>query len=152
MKTSIYLENADIKAAVKELGKTNDIGVMFDKVDNQFVKAFFHLVSRHHYAEIVDTGRHMFNADVVFLENRQAFAQKANFVGHMVFINRDCHEILFARYTRDCLAVILALVADYGTRTFRLVGVENFYRDIEFLHGEYAVRMKYVCAHISKLA
>ena len=36
MKTSIYLENADIKAAVKELGKTNDIGVMFDKVDHQF--------------------------------------------------------------------------------------------------------------------
>lgn len=36
MKTSIYLENADIKAAVKELGKTNDIGVTFDKVDHQF--------------------------------------------------------------------------------------------------------------------
>ena len=36
MKTSIYLENADIKAAVKEIGKTNDLGVTFAKVDHQF--------------------------------------------------------------------------------------------------------------------
>ena len=36
MKTSIYLTNADIKAACKELGKTNDLGVMFAKVDHKF--------------------------------------------------------------------------------------------------------------------
>ena len=36
MKTSIYIENAKINACCHELGKSNDIGVMFDKVDNEF--------------------------------------------------------------------------------------------------------------------
>ena len=36
MKTSIYLTDPKIKAAVKDIGKTSDIGVTFAKVDNQF--------------------------------------------------------------------------------------------------------------------
>lgn len=36
MKTSIYLTDPKIKSACKEIGKTNDLGVMFDKVDNEF--------------------------------------------------------------------------------------------------------------------
>ena len=36
MKTSIYIENAEINARCHELGKSNDIGVTFDKVDQQF--------------------------------------------------------------------------------------------------------------------
>lgn len=36
MKTSIYLENAEINAACDKLGDKNMIGTMFDKVDNQF--------------------------------------------------------------------------------------------------------------------
>ena len=36
MKTSIYIENAEINACCHELGKSNDIGVMFDKVDHEF--------------------------------------------------------------------------------------------------------------------
>ena len=35
-KTSVYLENAEINARCHELGKSNDIGVMFDKVDQEF--------------------------------------------------------------------------------------------------------------------
>ena len=33
MKTSIYLENAEVKALLKTECKTNDLGVAFDKVD-----------------------------------------------------------------------------------------------------------------------
>lgn len=36
MKTSIYIENAKINARCHELGKSNDIGVTFDKVDHEF--------------------------------------------------------------------------------------------------------------------
>ena len=36
MKTSVYVTDAKVLAACKELGKTNDIGVMFDKVDHEF--------------------------------------------------------------------------------------------------------------------
>lgn len=36
MKTSVYIENAEINARCHELGKSNDIGVTFDKVDQQF--------------------------------------------------------------------------------------------------------------------
>ena len=36
MKTSIYIENAEINACCHELGKSNDIGVTFDKVDHEF--------------------------------------------------------------------------------------------------------------------
>lgn len=36
MKTSIYVTDAKVRAACKEYGKTNDIGVMFDKVDHEF--------------------------------------------------------------------------------------------------------------------
>ncbi len=36
MKTSVYITDAKVRAACKELGKTNDIGVMFDKVDHEF--------------------------------------------------------------------------------------------------------------------
>lgn len=36
MKTSVYFTDAKVRAACKELGKTNDIGVMFDKVDHEF--------------------------------------------------------------------------------------------------------------------
>ena len=36
MKTSVYITDAKVRAACKEIGKTNDIGVMFDKVDHEF--------------------------------------------------------------------------------------------------------------------
>lgn len=34
MKTSVYVSDPKVRALCKEYGKTNDIGVMFDKVDN----------------------------------------------------------------------------------------------------------------------
>lgn len=34
MKTSVYVSNPKVRALCQEYGKSNDIGVMFDKVDN----------------------------------------------------------------------------------------------------------------------
>ena len=121
-------------------------------IQHNFLPAGYFAV-RHDYGKRVYSRRHMLEADIVIFEYGKHLARKTYFAVHHRLFDIDYAVPFLARDTRYRIAA--AAVRDFGNNhsalVFRLERVADIYGYSAGTHGENALGVQDVRAHIGKL-